>query len=247
MGQRDELIRVLRINDSQGEPYAVVWNYACHPTAYPDSTQVSADYVGIVRSRLRSTYGNIPVLFLQGFSGDLRPPFVAKVKNVTSLLRRACHGSYFALPEMPEFLAWSNRIADCAIEAVRIPGLPIQGHYSVCRDVIPWPGLQVPSAKQLALHSIQFGNARVLGISAEVVTEYRPLLEQVLPQEPLLTAGCVDQVWAYLPTDVMIRQRGYEVEGFRPLFDFASRYREGVEKEFIQAVRSLSYKETAAG
>lgn len=237
-GQRDEIIRVLRINDSQGQPYAVVWNYACHPTAYPDSTQVSADYVGIVRSRLRAAYGNIPVLFLQGFSGDLRPPFTAKIENLSSLLRRICLGPYCAPPEMSEFLAWSNRIADCAIEALRNSGAPVEGQLAVSRQVVPWPGLGTRISKQLSMHSVKLGNTRILGIGAELVARYRSLIEPLFPGENLISAGCIDQVWAYLPTDEMLAEGGYEVDGFRRNFNFESHYVRGIETKFLQAIRS---------
>src|ERR1700719_2493838 len=74
-GDRDESVRIVEFSKLSGEPSAVIWNYACHPTDFPGFLQVSAEYPGIVRSRLRSQLGDIPVLFLQGFSGDVRPPF----------------------------------------------------------------------------------------------------------------------------------------------------------------------------
>lgn len=239
-GERDETVRLLRIVDSQKKVCAVLWSYACHPTAYPDRMRVSSDYVGVVRSRIRKVYGDIPVLFLQGFSGDLRPPFHARVRDLGSLIRRVCLGPMFATPKPQEFFGWANQIADRVLEGINSSGAPVEGELELARQVIPWPGLETPLPKQLSIHAVKLGNARILGISAEVVTHYRSLIEQLFPNEHLITAGCIDQTWAYLPSDRMIGEGGYEVEDFREYFDFAASYLEGVEKQFIDAVRLVT-------
>ena len=238
-GEHDDVVRLLRITDSERKVRAVAWSYACHPTAFPDQMQVSSDYVGRVRSRIREVYGDIPVLFLQGLSGDLRPPFKAKITDLASLIRRVCLGPTFGPAQMSEFLQWTNQIADAVIELLRGQGAPVRGDWSVLRQVISWPGLAAPVPKQLSIHSIKLGNTRIVGISAEVVTHYRALIEQLFPGEQLITAGCIDQVWAYLPAGKMIEEGGYEVEGFRQFFNFDSRYLPSVENEFIAALRSL--------
>lgn len=239
-GERDEAVRLLRVVDLQRKVRAVLWSYACHPTAYPDRMRVSSDYVGVVRSRIREVYGNIPVLFLQGFSGDLRPPFQARVRDLGSLIRRVCLGPMFATPKEQEFFGWANQIADRVLEGVNSSGAPVEGELRLARQVIPWPGLQTQLPKQLSIHSVKLGNTRILGISAEVVTHYRAIIQRFFPGEHLITAGCIDQTWAYLPSDTMIGERGYEVEDFRRYFSFNSRYVEGVEKQFIAAVYPLA-------
>src|SRR5579862_2307211 len=61
-GELDESVRILKFSKPGGEPVAIIWNYACQPNAFHDRRQVSAEYPGVVRSRLRSEFGNIPVL-----------------------------------------------------------------------------------------------------------------------------------------------------------------------------------------
>lgn len=58
--------------DDSGRPVGAIVNYACHPTVL-DATnrELSADYVGGLRRRLTEVLGAVPVLFLNGASGDL--------------------------------------------------------------------------------------------------------------------------------------------------------------------------------
>ena len=55
----------------------MLWNFACHPVMYHSPMNVSAHFPGDVRKELREILSDIPVVFLQGFSGDIRPNNVA--------------------------------------------------------------------------------------------------------------------------------------------------------------------------
>jgi hypothetical protein len=93
-------------------------------------------------------------------------------------------------------------------------------------------------SKSLIWHLVDFGGFRIVGINAEPVVKYRRLLEKELSEKPLLTAGCIDQPICYLPTDNMIPERGYEVEGFRTLFDFDARFQDRLQDAVIRPLRT---------
>ena len=69
----DDTLAVGRISDKSGKLIATIANYACHPTTLAwDNRAISPDYVGEAREIVqRST--KVPMLFLQGASGDLSP------------------------------------------------------------------------------------------------------------------------------------------------------------------------------
>jgi hypothetical protein len=92
--------------------------------------------------------------------------------------------------------------------------------------------------KPLVWHHVDFGGFRLVGANAEPVTAYRALVAAAFPEKPLLTAGCIDQTHGYLPTDAMLHTRGYEVEGFRPLFDYATSFRPGLQDAAIRPLRA---------
>ncbi|MGH7917683.1 MAG: hypothetical protein ACREQE_09455, partial [Candidatus Binataceae bacterium] len=73
-------------------------------------------------------------------------------------------------------------------------------------------------------------------INAEPVNEYRQLIQQYFAT-PFMTVGCLDQTHCYLPIDRMITERGYEVEGFRPLFNFDGHFKARLQEPVIAALR----------
>ena len=241
-GERDESVRILEFSNSSGKPSAVIWNYACHPTDFPGYLQVSAEYPGTVRSRLRSQLGEIPVLFLQGFSGDVRPPFSGRSAGIAGFARRVLIGPQFRQPLKREWEQWSNSLAESVASFTRSSGRIMQ------IDSLRLKRVEVPEAefasggigdKSLVWHLIDCGAFRIVGINAEPVVKYRRLLEEsFFGARPLLTVGCLDQPLCYLPSDSMIPERGYEVEGFRTLFNFDGRFRNRLQDTVIQGLIS---------
>ena len=238
-GDRDETVRVLKFSKPDGEPAAIIWNYACHPTDFPEFLQVSAEYPGVVRARLRKEFGNIPILFLQGFSGDVRPPFSGRSAGIMGVMRRALIGPQFRHPMRSEWERWSNSLAESVVSFAR--SVP----HALRINSIASKRVEVPEnefaaggtgTKSLTWHLLDFGSFRIVGINAEPVVKYRRLLEQSFSGVPLLTVGCLDQPVCYLPTDNMIPERGYEVDGFRTLFDFTPKFRPHLQDKVVQSL-----------
>jgi neutral ceramidase len=240
-GDRDESVRIVEFSKSSGEPSAVIWNYACHPTDFPGSLQVSAEYPGIVRSRLRSQLGDIPVLFLQGFSGDVRPPFSGRSNGFAGFARRVLVGPQFRQPLRREWERWANSLAESVASFARSAGSALQiDSLMLKRVAVPENEFAAGGTgdKSLVWHIVDCGGFRIVGINAEPVVKYRRLLEESFSGgEPLLTVGCLDQPICYLPSDNMISERGYEVEGFRTLFNFDARFRNRLQDAVIQGLR----------
>lgn len=67
----DRTLRVMRFDGLDGQPRALLVNWAAHPTMLPaDRLQFSADFVGALRATVEPALG-ATVLFLQGAAGDL--------------------------------------------------------------------------------------------------------------------------------------------------------------------------------
>lgn len=71
-----------------GRPVAVVFDHACHPTVLgPENHGWSSDWVGFAREAIRAAAGNVPVVFLQGASGDVSPRFVRRGRDHAEAVR----------------------------------------------------------------------------------------------------------------------------------------------------------------
>jgi hypothetical protein len=216
-GPIDEQIRVARVG-----PNVVLWGFACHPAFLPRMDQISADFPGFVRAALRRALGaGTTVLFWQGFSGNIFPSFVRSMKTLMGRLRRKLLGrSETVQPEV--WQRWAAALAGQVVAAVR--SLPFQEAVlslasrrgEIPSDLLVQGGA---SARPLRAHVLDLGAAlRVVGVSAELVVEYRPIFEGLFGSRPLICAGCMDGVIGYVPTAQIIAEGGYEADEFRPAF-----------------------------
>jgi hypothetical protein len=72
-GPVDPRVAVLRIDGVDGQPLAVVLNYACHPVSLGSQcTDISADFPGTARQLVEEQTG-ATCLFLQGAAGNINP------------------------------------------------------------------------------------------------------------------------------------------------------------------------------
>ncbi|MBM4036077.1 MAG: hypothetical protein FJ291_30455 [Planctomycetes bacterium] len=76
-GPTDSEVGVLRVDDAQGKPVAIVVNHACHPVVLGGKNYlVSADYPGQVAAFVESIYGDATCLYLNGCCGNINPGIV---------------------------------------------------------------------------------------------------------------------------------------------------------------------------
>jgi hypothetical protein len=75
-GPVDNEVGVLRIDDAEGKPRAIVMNYACHADVVCLSFAISADYPGVATRKVEEAFGNgVVCLFVNGAAGNVAPLF----------------------------------------------------------------------------------------------------------------------------------------------------------------------------
>jgi hypothetical protein len=228
-GPRDETIRVLSILDGNGARLAICWSYACHPVCFPQHDRVSADFPGVVRRILREIYGALPILYWQGFSGDVRPCCIATPKPAILGWRSPPAFGRFT---QDQWNRWSGTLGERVAETAALTGCGISGNITCRRWSLSLEqlGLVAPG-RSLTVQEVTFGDVlSIVGISAELVSEYiAPLISSRAPMD-VIPIGCIDGVPGYVPTDAMVVQGGYEAKGFMPLFCVSGRYRSNVSE-----------------
>src|SRR5690606_5760642 len=80
-GPTDEKVTTLVLVGEDGYPVALLWNYACHPVGGLVRNAVDGHFPTAVREQVRAEFDQptLPILFFQGFSGDVRPNASMKV------------------------------------------------------------------------------------------------------------------------------------------------------------------------
>jgi hypothetical protein len=162
---------MLRVERKNGTLLAVVWGISCYPTEWPGTRELSADYPGLVREALRDQIScRLPVLFLQGFCGDLRPPALGRWLIRGSwrvrLLMFLCsliNGPFFAGFSPIRYERWADRIVQsmysALAEAANREPLPVG--LTMRRMTMPLSEIGLSAElDELAFHIVEIGGNR---------------------------------------------------------------------------------------
>jgi hypothetical protein len=256
-GYRDRQVRVVGLygEGDQSVPQALLWNFACHPVCMPELDRVSGDFVAEVRSRVRERVGKqIPVLFLAGFMGDIRPDATdyswSWCHSVGQMLHRILEGPRFRQFEIEEWNRWSDGIADAVFRAW--PNYDEAGIVEPLSRRVAVPlGRLVEGETGSREFVVQcFGISpryRYLGMSAEVLSGYDRVLSRWRKKgSQLVPLGYLDGVIGYLPTRKAMAEGGYEVEECREAYGLAGRFHPDVESTVEQLVAQACGEQTCA-
>jgi hypothetical protein len=70
----DRELVVLRIDDAEGRPYAILVNFQCHGTVLTfENKLISPDWIGMVRKTIEQAFPGALALYLQGAAGNQGP------------------------------------------------------------------------------------------------------------------------------------------------------------------------------
>lgn len=199
----------------------VLWNFACHPVGHPCPGCISAHFPGLVRERLRESLG-APVLFLQGFSGDIRPDSPSANRPQAHGWRRYLSGPGYSAFTEADYQRWVALMADHVERVVGSPpGIATGSGLRVAEASAERGSVLVnsDSAAPVRFASLALGDdVRIVGVSMEAVCDYAAHVRYVARERWVLPAGCMGDVAGYAPTAKMLKEGGYEVDGFCPAF-----------------------------
>lgn len=246
VGARAPTCRAAVLRDAGGGIVCTLVSWACHPADNPARDRVSPDFVGALRRAIRSALGAHPVLFLQGFSGDVRG-LIPAPRSARMLGRRLLRGPVFMPPTQAAWDRWAEAvgqaIAAVASEAARNPRSLLQ-HLRVGAASLPLSAL-LDGAERGSCRacSLRIGETvELFMVSAEVSAEYAPAVER-LGAWPV---GCLNDVYGYFPTDAQIPLGGYEVEGFRRNFGITGRFRRSNDASFAYLLNESRQRSSAS-
>ena len=242
-GATDELVTVLVSRSTTGRAQFVIWNYACHPVAFPYMNQIAADYPHYVRNILRDSLAvtDLPVLFLQGFSGNTRPSgTVSKSGGVRSWIRRLLAGPSFTKMTESGYASWATELGELVAlgcsKSARLKDAVLLSTRKVFPAASFVEGAEEP---QVSFHSIRIGSDfAVVGASAEIVAEFAPKVRVMAGAKQVMCVGCLDHSFGYVPTREILLQGGYEGGGYCTLFNLGP-VAQNIEEKVLQGFRSV--------
>ena len=219
---------------NDGELLCCICVYPCHPVAYPDKSEVSADYVGFFRDAIKHQTenglgNNQPAfVFMQGASGELRPSSEStrRVSSLRELLFRVLIGKPFGRFDREDYALWANSRAGELVSAISSGKRESDSNLNIKIDT---SRLEVPlrqhfrldlaSNRKMSVHVVQLGELQIVGVSSEISWNFSQEIRAVLPTDRnLLLIGCIDDTFGYTPSESQITEGGYEVDGWLTSF-----------------------------
>ncbi len=250
-GPCDRELRLLQVRGLDDSLIAIIWGISCHPTDWPNIKQVSADYPGEVRSEIRShVHNSIPILFFQGFAGNLRPRCVGKwpkrgriCDRASKLLLAMLNGSTFVGFSRAGYNKWAQEIAQSVKRALnnRSQATIILGGLKGRRMTVLTSGLGITSdVREMSVQTIELGGRVVLAaLSAEAIWEHAENLKIRFPSKQIWPIGYADHTFGYLPTRVLIEEGGYECVGFMEHFGVSGAFVPMIDEIVLEAFTKL--------
>ncbi|MCM8817694.1 MAG: hypothetical protein NC913_09350 [Candidatus Omnitrophica bacterium] len=235
-GPEDPTHCVISVVDNDNNHIAIVHNNACHSTTVESSNFASADFPGEARRYLREILDrkDLPVLYIQGASGDLSPWNLTKPeKKVSGIQRMKEIGSILASETMKLISSieyQDSEILKTASEKivmkVRLPeveklkrakeiveaGEEKSGRHNY---VLNWSILKLyedfkdKPYEEIPIHAIRIGNCAIATNPYEYYCQFGIDIRKRSPAKVTMIAQLADGWYGYCPTVYGVLGGGY--------------------------------------
>ncbi len=253
-GQVDLRLRVFRVRDKQDRILGGSFQYACHCTTLGgDFNQVSGDWAGLAASRLEVIHSEAVFLPIIGCGADANPnprgtydmaqTHAAEiVDGVQQVLRSnelqpldvfptANFGYAGLVPEQPT----SETIEEMA-SSQRSNERWWAEHMTRVREEMG----RLPETYPMPIHTWQFGDQLTwVFLGGEVVVDYQFQIEKEMPTAQTWVAAYTDDVFAYVASEQMRSEGGYEVDFSMIFYLQPGRWQSGTQSLILRRVSEI--------
>lgn len=228
-------------------------HYPCHANLSSDN-QIHGDYPGVLLRKLDEKTPGCISMFLQGFTGDLRPNctlgdrfisadwsqvqcFAEELEEaVERIEKKTCRivEGYLTLKQMEVPLRLENIKSEEWLEqAERFSSADLERQ---------WAGKVLEKGNKdfenLQISSIRYGDSLcVFLFNAEVSQFYGTDIKQLFPDA--ICVGYANGMIGYVMTEQQIKDGGYEPDESAKYFALSGTYSSGVEKKIKAAIQSM--------
>lgn len=218
-GKTDPSIRKMEFINDHNEIIALVWHYTCHPTSFYEPNSVSSHYIGEVRKEIRfRRKSEVPVLFMQGFAGDIRPPSLRRFHE--NFIHNLLQGNQFRDFTKKEYNRWIKRLIKLFFSDREILH---NGTFSIKKPIKKkWDSRKFvlgSATPDVVLQIMPLGPIYFVGLSCEPTISLAQDLLEISQEGQIWPCGYLEDVYGYLPSNSEMLSGGYEVEGFCESFD----------------------------
>jgi hypothetical protein len=252
-GPVDHAVPVLRIAAPEGRLRAVLFGYACHNTTLTgEFYEFSGDYAGFAQENIETLHPGAMALFVMGAGADINPHPRSKLELAKE------HGLELAYAVEQVLRAPAPLLRGplkYVFERVALPLAPptrdefkarLQDENAYRRrHAERWLARyerdgKVLSEYQYPVQLVQFGNdLTMVALAGEVVVDYALRLKRLLGADNVWLAGYSNDVFAYVPSERILKEGGYEGGDAMIYYDLPGPFAPGVEERIIGKINEL--------
>jgi hypothetical protein len=254
-GPVDHHVPVLRVDDSEGKPRAIVFGYACHATTL-SFYDYCGDYPGFAQEYVEQRFPGVTALFIAGCGGD-QNPYPRTPDRALDLCREHGHALAnaveAALQGIPKPVRGPLRTAleDVTLDFAEPPGKETleqqaksDNKYERLHAEFLLAQLQhegrIPATYTYPVQVVRFGDDLLMvALAGEVVVDYALRLKRELTGQPLWVAGYSNDVFGYVPSARIVHEGGYEGGGAMLYTPLPGPFQPSVEEVVVAKVHEL--------
>lgn len=251
-GPTDHDVPVLRVESPDAKLRAVVFGYACHNTT-TSLMQFNADYAGFAQTEIEKRHPGATALFVLGCGGDQNPyprGHIEWAMTHGKTLAAAVEAAFLPQPKpLSGPLQFDLAEIDLPFESVTreelIARQDSRDSYEKRRALALLHDLEtkgrIRQSYPYPVQVLEFGNDLTLvTLGGEVVIDFALRLKRELGDRPVWVAGYSNDVMAYIPSERVLKEGGYEGGGAMRFSNLPGPWRPGVEELIVSKVRELS-------
>ncbi len=259
-GPVDRSVRVIHAKRPDGSTIAVVYQYACHCTSIaPELNKISADWAGLsaglLEDVLRSTNSPDAVaLPIIGCGADANPNPRNKYEHakqhaqeMAKSVQAICNGSLQDLPpptsQVFQLVAISSErpSRDRLMEMSKSQSVVERNFAQVMLDILKQKN-RLAESYPAPIHFWNFGDKLAwVFMGGEVVVDYQIRLEKELSQfSNVWVAAYTDDVFAYVASERVRQEGGYEVDASMLYYNQPGRWVSGTEDLIVARVLKMA-------
>jgi hypothetical protein len=250
-GPVDHDVPVLQVRLPDGKLLAVAFGYACHNTT-TSLQQFNADYAGYAQVEIEKQHPGTTALFVMGCGGDQNPYPRGQIELAMTHGKSLATAVEAALLPEPKVIRGPLKLA---FQSIELDFVPVSRNDLLKRleskDVYEQRSAaalleeaertgKVRESYDYPIQVIQFGSDLTLvALAGEVVVDYSLRLKRELGQMPVWIAGYSNDVFAYIPSQRVLAEGGYEGATAMRYTSLPGPFQASVEDKIITKVQEM--------
>ena len=247
-GPSDHVVQVVGVHEPSDQLIAVLFGYSCHATCLSMNSW-SGDYPGFAQIELENTFPGVNAMFFAGFGGDQNPiprgsislagqygkelaaTVIEVLKNPTKKLHARLITQYdeieLRLDAPPEFQELDTIIKN---------GAEWQKNWAIQMKEKQSSGKKLAvSYPHYPIQTWQIGDQSMVVLGGEVVVDYAFRLRKIFGND-LMIMGYANDVMAYIPSELVLKEGGYEGETSMWAYGHPAAWAPGIEDKIVNVV-----------